>query len=164
MTDESILGDQTMNSSTLKKLSVSIPLVLMFAGICAGAEAGHIGNNYFCSEDYQEIEVGETREIEIMIPKPGFVGATIGISSGTTGLRPPPPKIPTSDKDYYKKYVRITVIEKRPLNKVKNGMLIGFRFDEIDAQGNLKMYSRYRNEPEFHEPLYWGYMQIQPEG
>ena len=41
MTDESILGDQTMNSSTLKKLSVSIPLVLMFAGICAGAEAGH---------------------------------------------------------------------------------------------------------------------------
>ncbi len=117
----------------------------------------------FCAEgvaDVNEIfKVGEQREIEVAVPKKDFIGAPPTAAAYPEGHK----GLPTWDKDFRKRYVRITVLEKR---KLKEGTRVILRLDGIDADGNvLKLRGRTRRgEPEVLQPvhLYYACLDVKP--
>ena len=135
--------------SNLKKLFFSLSFVLMFFSVGYCQEAIPDVNDFFIDGDY--------RDIEVMFPKPGFVGA-----------RHPPiamlfrKKVPSSKDDFLYKYVRITIVKKIKFN---DSIRIVLRLDEIDPNGVfVKRYGGMRNKIGYHKPLHYAYFDVKPSG
>lgn len=90
--------------------------------------------------------IGEKKEIEVAYPRRGLVG------SPTSAMMPYPEiRKPSSEADFIKRIVRITVMEKRQLET--GGRRIVLRLDEIDGDGLL-----------IREGLYFAYVDLTSEG
>jgi len=100
--------------------------------------------------------IGEYRDIEIMVPKPGFIG-----SPPSASAHPPRKAVPSSNEDFLYKYVRITVIKKINLKK---GNRIVFKLDEIDPNGTFVTYYESGGGDGYHEPIYYAYLDLKPTG
>jgi hypothetical protein len=111
-----------------KKLLVVILFVVAFNFSCPGDVSQSDPNDFF--------KVGDYRDIEILTPKRGFIGAP----SDASGL-PPRWGLPKTEKDFDSKYLRITVLQ---IKKLKNSTRVDFSLDKIDP-----------NQSSYHERNYY---------
>ncbi len=126
-----------------------IVLTVAFSSGCLSAKPKVDPNALF--------KVGDCRDIKIMVPKEGFVGAP---PSGRAGPDHNV-KTPTSEKDFRIKYARVTVLE---VKKLKSSIRIAFSLDEIDQKGGPIMYpGSSREDSPHHEPLYYAYLFIRAD-
>jgi hypothetical protein len=82
---------------------------------------------------------GETRDLKVVLPGPGFLGSP---SSMLVGYQLPPP---TKPEDFVTRFIRITVLAKKPYEK---GERADLRLDEIDKNGVVLKKDLYRVQVE----------------
>jgi hypothetical protein len=135
-----------MYQLNLKKLSLIILFTFVSINSCLAAGTKKDPNSFYKAGDY--------RDIEILTPKQGFKG------SPPSSSPMPDFRIPKTEDDYNKKYVRITILE---IKGIKGSTRIGFSLDEIDPNGKYVMYPAIsRSDPDYHKPIYYGVLFIKP--
>jgi hypothetical protein len=131
------------------KLAWIIALVVVFSSACLSARPRVDPNALY--------KVGDYRDIKIMVPKEGFVGAP----PAGRGYPDRNFETPISENDFRINHVRITVLEAR---KLKSNVRIAFQLDEISEEGDLIVYPGLsdRDVPR-HEPVYYAYLFIRAD-
>lgn len=123
-------------------------LVLVFASVTFSADGAVDVNEIF--------KVGDQREIEVALPKKDFIGAPpmpVAYPAGRRG-------VPKWDEDFSKRYVRITVLDKR---KLKESTRVALQLDEIDPNGAVVM-DHSRRGPSRPRRLYYACLDIRSSG
>lgn len=120
------------------KFIVIVSLMCNLVSIVAGKNVVSDANELFTRRGQ--------RDIEVVVPRPGFIG-----SNHPSGR---PLVVPRWPVDYDRKYVRITVEEKYPID---NGIRIVLKLDETDPNGIVK------SHPDSHDDaLFYAYLDVQP--
>lgn len=99
-------------------------------------------------------KIGDCREIQVAIPKRGYLGAPWFPGSSLYG----PKTVPIWDKDFSKRYMRITVLY---TGEIQKGQRVWLRLDEIDANGVVLTYEDAKRKIHMRD-LYYAALDVTP--
>lgn len=128
-----------MKISWIHEIIGMLAIALVASVTCADAPAG--------SEAARRLVIGEHKDLEVIQPRRGFLGGPYDVSGIPTW------RVPAREEDFYKRYVRITVLEKREFPEWKREYVV-FRLDELASR------PEYTGDP----LLYYGFVDLSEPG
>ena len=129
--------------------SMVLPVLLFLACVVSSCQGAVVDVNDL-------FQVGEYQDIEVAIPKRGYLGAPWFPGSSLYG----PKTVPMWDKDFSKRYVRVRVLD---IRKVKTCTRVWLRLDEIDANG-IVLTTHYPDRKVHPRYLYYAALDVGPGG